>query len=50
MTAKKMPKGIGLPPDVQRYVKATYTVSTGPFTAGKITLGVVASQMNNVAI
>ena len=38
---------LGLPPDVQRYVKAVYTVGTGPFTAGKITLGVTASRQIN---
>jgi hypothetical protein len=39
--------GINLPPDVQRYVRATYTVAAGPFTAGKLSLGVVASRQTN---
>jgi hypothetical protein len=39
--------GIALPPDVKRYVRATYTVASGPFTAGKLTLGLVASQQIN---
>jgi hypothetical protein len=47
-TVLKQPLGIALPPDVQRYVRATYTVATGPFTAGKLTFGVTASrQVNN---
>lgn len=44
---KVMPLNINLPPDVQRYVRATYTVATGPFTAGKITLGVTAGRQIN---
>ena len=43
----KLEHGISLPPDVQRYVRATYTVASGPFTAGKITLGVTASRQTN---
>jgi hypothetical protein len=39
--------GISLPPDVRRYVRATYTVASGPFTAGKLSLGLVASQQTN---
>lgn len=43
----RMDLGLALPPDVRRYVKATYTVASGPFTAGKLTLGLVASQQIN---
>lgn len=43
----RLDHGISLPPDVQRYVRATYTVASGPFTAGKITLGVAASRQTN---
>lgn len=39
--------GAALPPDVQRYVRADYTVASGPFTAGKLTFGLVASQQTN---
>lgn len=39
--------GASLPVDVQRYVKAVYTVATGPMTAGKITFGVTASRQTN---
>ena len=44
---KRMPLSLSLPADVQRYVRAVYTVATGPFTAGKITLGVTASRQTN---
>lgn len=44
---KRMPLNMNLPPDVQRYVRATYTVGTGPFTAGKITLGVTGGRQTN---
>ena len=47
-TTKKMPKSLAIPVDAKRFVRANYTVATGPFTAGKITLGVVASQMTNM--
>lgn len=43
----RMDLGLALPPDVKRYVRATYTVGAGPFTGGKITLGLVASQQIN---
>lgn len=36
-----------LPPDVQRYVRTDYTVASGPFTAGKMTVGVTASRQTN---
>lgn len=39
--------GASLPVDVQRYVKAVYTVATGPMTAGKLTFGVTASRQTN---
>lgn len=39
--------GMSLPVDVQRYVRANYTVTTGPMTAGKLTLGVTASRQTN---
>lgn len=45
--ALAMRHSLSLPPDVQRYVKAVYTVATGPMTAGKITLGVTASRQTN---
>lgn len=38
---------MAIPPDVKRYIRARYTVATGPFTAGKITLGVTASRQTN---
>ena len=40
-------KALKLPPDVQRYVRLNYVVATGPFTAGKITAGVVGSRQTN---
>lgn len=43
----KLEHGISLPADVLRYVRADYTVANGPFTAGKITLGVTASRQTN---
>lgn len=43
----KLDLGIDLPPDVLRYVRANYTVGTGPFTAGKLTMGVTASRQTN---
>ncbi len=44
----KLDHGLSLPPDVKRYVRANYTVASGPFTAGKLTIGVTASrQLNN---
>ena len=43
----RMDLGLSLPPDVRRYVRAVYTVAAGPFTAGKLTLGLVASQQIN---
>lgn len=50
ITTKKLPKALDIPPDAKRYVRANYTVGTGPFTAGKVTLGVVASQFTNTAV
>lgn len=44
----RLDHNINLPPDVQRYVRATYTVASGPFTAGKLTLGVTASRQTNL--
>ena len=38
---------MSIPPDVKRYLRARYVVTTGPFTAGKITLGVTASRQTN---
>ena len=43
----KMPLGIHIPPDADQFVRAYYTVATGPMTAGKITLGVTASRQTN---
>ena len=40
--------GLALPPDVRRYVRANYTVASGPFTAGKITIGVTPSRQTNL--
>lgn len=39
--------GASIPPDVQQYLRASYTVATGPMTAGKLTLGVTASRQTN---
>ncbi len=50
VTTKKLPKSLNIPVDAKRYVRANYTVATGPFTAGKLTLGVVASQMTNIVV
>lgn len=44
---KKMPLALSLPADVQRYVRAVYTVGTGPFLTGKLTLGVTTSRQSN---
>ena len=44
---KRMPLSLAIPPDVKRYVRASYTVATGPMTAGKLTLGVTASRQTN---
>jgi hypothetical protein len=44
---KKMTLALALPADVKRYVRAVYTVATGPFTAGKLTLGVTAARQTN---
>lgn len=46
-TAKKMTQSLAIPPDAKRYVRANYTVATGPFTAGKLTLGNIASRQTN---
>lgn len=46
-TTGKQPLGIHIPPDTKRYVKAVYTVAMGPFTAGKLTIGVTASRQTN---
>lgn len=43
----KLEHSLNLPVDVKRYVRATYTVASGPFTAGKLTLGVTASRQTN---
>lgn len=51
LTTVGKPGGVSLmpniPPDVRRYVRLNYTVADGPFTAGKLTAGVVASQQVN---
>lgn len=44
---KRMPLSLAIPPDALRYVRASYTVATGPFTAGKLTLGTTASRQTN---
>lgn len=45
---QKMPLGLSIPADVKRYVRAVYTVATGPFTAGKLTFGTtMGRQINN---
>jgi len=44
----KLEHGFDLPPDVLQYVRVNYVVATGPFTAGKITIGVLASRQTNV--
>ena len=44
---KVLSKGLSLPADVKRYVRLNYVVATGPFTAGKITAGIVASRQTN---
>lgn len=46
-TTGKQALGAHLPPDVQRYVRANYTVGTGPFTAGQLTLGTTAGRQTN---
>lgn len=37
-----------LPQVTRRYLKLTYTVATGPFTAGKVTAGLVKGLQNNI--
>lgn len=44
---KRMPLNFAIPPDTLRYVRATYTVATGPMTAGKLTFGVTTSRQTN---
>lgn len=46
-TAKRLPLSLALPADVLRYVRAVYTVGTGPMTAGQISIGVTASRQTN---
>jgi len=43
----RLPQSLALPPDVLRYVRAVYTVGTGPMTAGQISVGVTASRQTN---
>lgn len=43
----RLSASLHIPPDVQRYVKLTYTVATGPMTAGTITAGVATSRQTN---
>src|SRR5690606_24609879 len=47
VTLLRAPENIGIPSDVKRYVRANYTVGTGPMTAGKVSLGVTASRQTN---
>lgn len=46
-TVKRLPLSLALPADVLRYVRAVYTVGTGPMTAGQISIGVTASRQTN---
>lgn len=46
-TTGRMPQSLALPADVLRYVRAVYTVGTGPMTAGQISIGVTASRQTN---
>lgn len=41
------PADFAIAPDTQRYVRASYTVANGPFTAGNLTLGVAAAVQTN---
>lgn len=43
----KISHSLGIPPDVKRYLRANYTVATGPMLTGKLTLGVTASRQIN---
>lgn len=38
-----------LPPGMRRYVRANYTVATGPLTAGKVSAQIVRDYQRNVA-
>lgn len=38
-----------LPPGMRRYVRANYTVGTGPLTAGAVTCSIVLDVQRNVA-
>jgi len=38
----------GLPTGAERYLRLTYTVATGPMTAGKISAGIVNARQENV--
>ena len=44
---KVLTKSLKIPPDTKRYVRLNFIVGTGPFTAGKITAGVVGSRQTN---
>lgn len=43
----KLAQDMSIPVDTLRYVRANYTVASGPFTAGKITCGVTAGRQTN---
>lgn len=47
ITTKRLPLNLALPADVLRYVRANYTVASGPFTAGQLSIGVTASRQTN---
>lgn len=38
-----------LPPGMRRYIRANYTVTTGPLTAGKVSAQIVRDYQRNVA-
>lgn len=44
---KAFPAVLAIPYDAQRYVDLSYTVATGPFTAGKLTAVVTTSRQTN---
>ena len=38
-----------LPPGMRRYIRANYTVATGPLTGGKVSAQIVLDYQRNVA-
>ncbi len=43
----KLGDGLILPEDARRYVRLNYTISTGPFTGGRISAGLTTARQTN---